>query len=234
MNFQKLQGGMIAGFAMTGLVAALGLGSGLAAVADMGDDKTPTPKSEVQTAENCVWYMTGTPTSLDLKPADSDAIYDGSALAISTGTTLSNISIYMSGNEGSQTNPTACTFYAGTVAPKLTWSIAELEPEFTATDAKDNEDADFNFDFDLDFVLSPSSCNKAFDVTDVVNLSKTNNSVVGIEIDNVNKVTTAGQSCSTSVKAETTIPAIQEVPASAGALYTWTGPTVTITGSTHN
>ncbi|MDR9363659.1 MAG: hypothetical protein RI590_06065, partial [Microbacteriaceae bacterium] len=70
MNVQKLKGGMIAGFAMTGLVASLGLGSGLAAVANVESETSDAPASTVETAENCVWYMTGAPTRLALKPAD--------------------------------------------------------------------------------------------------------------------------------------------------------------------
>lgn len=243
MNFQKLKGGMIAGFAMTGLVASLGLGSGVAAVADMGDDETPQPGSTVQTAENCVWYMTGAPTSLALKPADENAIYDGSELAISTGTTLSEISIYSSGNEGSQAEPTACTFYAGKKAPRLTWQINTSAPKFIATDESDTVDENFNFDFDLTFELdqknkgqSRQTCESAFAVTDV-ELNASSKSVVGIQIEDVDDVTLPiegrNQFCSTSVKAETTIPENSVAPASAGERYTWTGPTVTITGSTH-
>lgn len=243
MNVQKLKGGMIAGFAMTGLVAALGLGSGLAAVANVESGTSDAPASTVETAENCVWYMTGAPTSLALKPADNNAIYDGSELAISTGTDLSDISIYSSGNEGSQESVTDCTFYAGTKAPRLTWSITQSNPKFIATDEAGSEDSNFNFDFDLTFDLDQKNkgqnrqtCEAAFAVTDF-NLNASSKSVVGIQIADVDDVTSPiegrGQSCSTSVKAEATIPEKSVAPASAGEKYTWTGPTVSITGSTH-
>jgi hypothetical protein len=238
MNVQKLKGGMIAGFAMTGLVASLGLGSGLAAVADMGSGTSRTPASTVTTAENCAWYMTGAPTNLALNPEDNNAKYDGSELDISTGT-LDDISIYSSGNKGSQKSVTNCTFYTGTEAPKLTWSITPSNPKFIATYGEaDTVDENFNFDFDLTFDLDEKGgkCDDVFTVTDF-SLKAGSRSVVGIQIADVGDVNSPiesnGQSCSTSVKAKTTIPAISEVPASAGEDYTWTGPTVSITGSTY-
>jgi len=244
MNFQKLKGGLIAGFAMTGLVASLGLGSGLAAVADIDStDTTPEPSSTVQTAENCVWTMTGAPSALNLEPLVDGAVYDGSEMTISTGTSLGEIEIYSSGNEGSQESPTNCTFYGGTEAPKLTWSVAQQNSKFEAT-YEGGTDSDFDFDFALTFDLEDKnsgqnrlSCDAAFKIQDVT-LDTSTTSVIGIQIPDITDVASPiennnGDSCTTTVKAETTIPQKSAAPASPGAEYTWTGPTVTITGSTY-
>lgn len=199
-------------------------------------------ESIITTEEECTWVMMNAPSSLTLAPSDASAEYEGVALDIQA--TVTNFDVHSTGNldtTPSLTEHNECTFYGTGNVTRPIVSMAIGDGDFTATYGGT---ADTGLDFSLD-------ADNAFDIAWVgddcavkwtqsgLNLHATALTGTAVTIPVIGDVTdpvvdaVAGSNdrCQDDLSFTVTIPANMK-PASPGADYTWTGPTLTTTLST--
>lgn len=259
MNKNKAIGAALTGFAATGLIAALGMGSSLAAVAEQGTSDTDpvvsSTSSEVLTEEACTWYMLGAPSAISLAAGfESDGAggfttvpqeYVGQDLVVSSAlgdTSDLSLNVYQSGNftPGSATTTSECTFYSPTNAPVITFTVADTD--FDATYGAGTADTTQNFTASetkpLSVGLVGQNCDAKWTVSSATSLYSTVLTGMGMTIADTSDVTVpaaadAGDRCVSDMTVSTTIPGGMGEPAAAGQTYTWTGPTLQIIRTTH-
>jgi len=103
-----------------GALAVTGVVAGAGAQADpIPDDPDAATSADVDTKELCIWYVSDVPGEVALTPAAGvDALYDGAEMALTSGETLSDVEIFVSGNNPNSESPDGtidahrdCTFY---------------------------------------------------------------------------------------------------------------------------
>ena len=199
--------------------------------------------SEIVTEEECTWVMMNAPSSLALEPAVSGTEYEGVALDISV--TSTDFDVHSTGNL--DTTPTLdshneCTFYGEGNVTRPVVSMTIGDGDFTATYDSGTADAALDFELDadnaLDIAWSGDDCDAIWTQSGL-NLHATGLTGTLITIPLIANVTDpvadglAGSNdrCVDDIGFTVTIPANMK-PASPGATYTWTGPTLTTALST--
>ena len=254
MNKRKALGAALITLSAPGLIAALAWAPAASGDPITESDTQPaaTTTSTVVTEEECTWYMLGAPSDFVMLPgvdgAGPDLIeYTGEALQLSA-TLASNLNVYSSGNVnvGSATTNSECTFYGNVVRPVVTMSVTDtiFDATYGGTDdntldfTADAADDTFAITLTADAQCSTDGWNVAspgfYDDGSTPVLSVTAMDLPLVSVTSP-VATDAGDRCkTTAMAASVTIPAAGAgvKPASPGATYTWTGPTVTTTLST--
>jgi len=197
--------------------------------------------SSILTEEECTWVMLNAPSNFELEAA-SGAEYEGVALTVSATTT--NFDVHSTGNL--DTSPTIdshneCTFYGEGNVTRPTVAMTIGDGDFTAAYSGTADAAlDFELDADnaLDIAWSATDCDAIW-TQSALNLhaSALTGTLLTIPlIANVTDPVADGLSgsndrCLDDIEFEVIIPANMK-PASPGATYTWTGPTLTTALST--
>ena len=202
----------------------------------LGEDASMS--SSIVTEEECTWYLLNAPTELALVPADPDAEYEGEALDISA--TVSDFNVHSSGNVngGTTTTHAECTFYGTGNVSRPIVDLTISDAAFDATYGVDNTaDAEVSFSLNagnaLDFSWGGAVCDDKWTKA-TVNLhadALTDTFLTITQVANVTDPVADGDPgsndrCIDTVTIGVTIPADMK-PASPGAEYTWTGPTLT-------
>lgn len=256
MNKRKALGAALITLSAPGLIAMLAWAPAASGDPVRTTDSQPTAAatSTVVTEEECTWYMLGAPADFVMLPGweggvvDSERIeYTGQSLALSA-TLASNLNVYSSGNVnvGTASTNSECTFYGNVVRPVVTMSV--LDTVFDATyGGTDDNTLDFTADaaddtFTISLTADAQCATDNWNVTspgfyDTGTTNVLNVVAMDLPIVHVTSpvATNAGDRCQmTEMTASVTIPAASSgvKPASPGATYTWTGPTITTTLST--
>ena len=199
--------------------------------------------SEITTEEECTWVMLNAPSDFELEPSDAGAEYEGVALSISA--TITNFDVHSTGNL--DTSPTIdshneCTFYGEGNVTRPIVSMTIGDGEFTATYASGTADVALDFELDgdnaLDIAWSGVDCDAIWTQSGL-NLHATALTGTLLTIPVIGNVTDpvadglpgSNDRCLEDIGFTVTIPANMK-PASPGATYTWTGPTLTTALST--
>jgi hypothetical protein len=227
--------------AVTGVVA----GAGAQADPDGGEADT---SADVDTKELCIWYVSGVADEVALSPsAGADALYDGAQMELTSGASLSNVSIFVSGNNPLAESPGTidahrdCTFYG--LNEGIAFKAALSAGGFTASSGANDDDVmDFEQTDGLPFLYNATnsdSCRSgaAGDEDDWSSADLTATSTAGIEATTIAALakadTVARQSdtdgensaCVVAQVATVSIPA-DKTPTYPGTDYSFVGPTL--------
>jgi hypothetical protein len=246
MKARKLLGGLMV-TVCSGLLVASQFGAGVVGAEPADEDpNNAATSSEIETKELCIWYVEGVAASFSMSAAAGEpAEYDGTEYALTSGDTIGDVNIYVSGNEtpASKDAHADCTFYGA--AQGIAYKGAIAAGGFTAAaTGGDDDDMDFDPTADLPLTLdvTKESCRSLGAVggddswsegdlvaddasgvaaTSLVSLTKAN--VVSPQSDTnaENSACTAGHVLTVTVPANLT-------PNYAGQNYTLTGPTFTL------
>ena len=246
MKARKLLGGLMV-TVCSGLLVASQFGAGVVGAEPADEDPNDaTTSSDIETKELCIWYVDGVSASFSMSAAAGEPLeYDGTEYALTSGDTISDVNIYVSGNEtaASKDAHADCTFYGA--AEGIAYQGAIAAGGFTAATAAGYDDDDMDFDPTADLPLTldveKESCrsgaaglgdswseadlvkvnNEAVAATSLVSLAK--NDVVSpqSDTDGENSACTAGHVLTVSVPENLT-------PNFPGQDYTLTGPTFTL------
>lgn len=215
--------------------------------APVANAETAGVSSSIATIENCKWFMAGIPGSIAMT-ASNDAQFNGDALSVST--TITSPTLGLSGSVSSiiAGDPgTECSFYNYVLNASVSAEITSFsfEASYGPTGTETDDDG---MDFELgtvdgvttflSFELDATSCNPAgadgwrntgFEFTAPAKVELFAYISVTDEYD-------AGDApiCAPSTIVSLEIPARNSVPAGAGELYTFAGPTVTFTSTPSN
>jgi hypothetical protein len=232
-------------------IGALAL-TGMASVA-AGTDPIPntdaTTSAAVDTKELCVWYVSGVAGDVALIPdAGADTLYDGTVMDLTSGDTMTDVQIYVSGNDpdeeggGTIDAHRDCTFYG--VAEGISFQ-AELEAgSFLATDGDDARDEDMDFapgdESSLVYDATGDGCRSGADGTGndwtIVDLEAVNGGGVAATAiatlavaDVVAQQSDTNEQNSACIVSQVVTVSVPDdlTPASPGTNYTFTGPTLT-------
>jgi len=245
MKARKLLGGLMVTVCSGLLVASQFGAANVGAQVDPGGD-TAESSSEIDTKELCIWYVSGVAGSFSMAAAAGEPTeYDGTEYDLTSGTSIADVNIYVSGNEtaASKDAHADCTFYGA--AEGIAYKGAIAAGGFTAAAATGGDDNDMDFapsaGLPLTLDITKDSCRsgaagaddlwsdgdlEAVDAdgvlaTDLVALLKAN--VVSPQSD------TDGQNsaCTVDHVLTVTVPA-NLTPNYPGQNYTLTGPTFTL------
>ena len=228
--------------AVTGVVAGAGAQDN-----PVGD--TADTSADVDTKELCIWYVNGVSDEVALTPvAGADALYDGAEMGLTSGASLSDVSIFVSGN-----NPLAgapgtidahrdCTFYGANEG--IAFRAALSAAGFTATGGDNQLDIamDFNQSAELPFLYDATNdgcrsgatgeltqwtsgdltatTTEAVAATDIAKLTKVNTVARQSDTDGQNSACVVEQVVTVSIPANQT-------PTYPGTDYSFEGPTLT-------
>ena len=245
MKVRRLLGGLMV-TACSGLlvVSQLGAANVGAQSNPVGDDAESS--SEIETKELCIWYVNGVAASFSMSAAEGmPAEYDGTEYELTSGTSIDDVNIYVSGNEtpASKDAHADCTFYGA--AEGIAYQGAIAAGGFTAAAETGGNDDDMDFspteELPLTLAISKDNCRSgvaggsdAWSEADLVaedadGVAAT--SLVGLAKDNVvsPQSDTDGQNSACTVEHVLTVsvPAGQ-TPKFPGQDYTLTGPTFTL------
>ena len=199
--------------------------------------------SSILTEEECTWVMLNAPSNLELEPSVSGTEYEGVALDISV--TSADFDVHSTGNL--DTSPTIdshneCTFYGEGNVTRPIVSMTIGDGDFAAAYGSGTADAALDFELDADNALaiawSGDDCDAIW-TQSALNLHATALTGTLITIPLIGNVTdpvadglaNSNDRCLDDIEFEVIIPANMK-PASPGATYTWTGPTLTTALST--
>lgn len=230
----------------SGLLVASQLGAAnVGAQANPGGDDAET-SSDIETKELCIWYVDGVAASFSMSAADGmPAEYDGTEYDLTSGTSIGDVNIYVSGNEtaASKNAHADCTFYGA--AEGIAYQGAIAAGGFTAAAATGGDDDDMDFSpsagLPLTLAITKDSCrsgeNGGSDSWTAANLVAAN--AAGVATTNLVALTKAnvvspqsdtdGQNSACTVEHVLTVsvPA-EQTPSYPGQDYTLTGPTFTL------
>lgn len=239
-----------------GALAVTGVVAGAGAQEDpVPADPNADTSAAVDTKELCIWYVSAVPGAVALTPAAGvDALYDGAEMELTSGDTLSDVEIFVSGN-----NPLAetagtidahrdCTFYGQNegIAFKAELSGAdEGEEAFIATGGESALDPEMDFTQTAELPLlfdatNSESCRSGADGSEdnwsTDDLTSTSSGAVaattiaGLTKDNTVAIQSdedgENSACVVSQVVTVSIPANQ-TPAYPGTNYSFAGPTLT-------
>lgn len=245
MKARKLLGGLMVTVCSGLLVASQFGAANVGAQVDPGGDEAES-SSDIETKELCIWYVNGVAGSFSMTAADGEpAEYDGTEYDLTSGTSIADVNIYVSGNEtpASKDEHADCTFYGA--AEGIAYQGAIAAGGFTAAAETGGDDNDMDFSptalLPLTLGVTKESCRSGADgsgdswseadlvaddasgveATSLVSLTKAN--VVSPQSDEngQNSACTAGHVLTVSVPADLT-------PNFPGQDYTLTGPTFTL------
>jgi len=146
-----------------GALAVTGVVAGAGAQDNPGGDDADT-SAAVDTKELCIWYVSGVAGEVALTPAaGAEALYDGAEMELTSGESLSNVSIFVSGNNplgeeaGTIDAHRDCTFYGDNEG--IAFKAALSAAGFTATGGADELDPAMNFaqTADLPFIYDATN-----------------------------------------------------------------------------
>ena len=251
MKARKFLGGLMVTVCSGLLVASQFGAANVGAQADpVGDEAEAS--SDIETKELCIWYVNGVADAFSMSPAAGEpAEYDGTAYDLTSGDSITDVNIYVSGNEtaASKDAHAPCTFYGSPEG--IAYQAAIAEGGFTAAVTSGDlqgPDAAMNF---IPTTGSPllltvaeaeeGACRSgetgAGDAWAFTNVSKTGEAAVLatdlVELAKADVWTpqsdTAGQNsaCTASHVLTVTVPA-DKTPTQPGKNYTLTGPTYTL------
>lgn len=245
MKVRKLLGGLMV-TVCSGLLVASQFGVvNVGAQDDPDGDEAPS-SSDIETKELCIWYVAGVSDSFSMSAADGmPAEYDGTEYDLTSGTSIGDVSIYVSGNEtpASKDAHADCTFYGA--AEGIAYQGAIAAGGFTAAAETGGDDNDMDFSptegLPLTLDIEKGSCRSgasgigdAWSEADLVADDATGvlaTSLVGLaKADVVSPQSdTDGQNSACTVEHVLTVsvPAGQ-TPRFPGQDYTLTGPTFTL------
>jgi hypothetical protein len=232
-----------------GALAVTGVVAGAGAQEDPDGDTADT-SADVDTKELCIWYVSGVEDGVALTPAaGADALYDGAEMALTSGDTLSDVEIFVSGN-----NPLAeaagtidahrdCTFYGQNEG--IAFKAALSGEGFIATGGATQLDPAMNFDqtVDLPFLYdatNSASCRSGADggedswssddltatstavveATTIAALTKANTVAIQSDEDGENSACVVSQLVTVSIP-------VGQTPTYPGTDYSFEGPTLT-------
>lgn len=240
MNKRKLAGVLVAALSLPVLMATIS--------APVANAETAGVSSSVATIENCKWFMAGIPGSIAMT-ASNDAQFNGDALSVST--TIQSPTLGLSGSVSSiiAGDPgTECSFYNYVLNASVSAEITSFsfEASYGAT-GTENEDDSMDFQLGtvdgvttfLSFELNATSCDTDA-ATGWTNTGINLTAPAKVELFAYTNTSTdeygAGDApiCAPSTIVSLEIPARDSVPAGAGELYTFAGPTVTFTSTPSN
>jgi len=230
----------------SGLLVASQFGAANVGAQDDPDGDEAVASSEIETKELCIWYVAGVAESFSMSAADGmPAEYDGTEYDLTSGTSIGDVNIYVSGNEtpASKDAHADCTFYGAAEGIAYQGAIAAGGFTAAAETGGDDDDMDFSPTLALPLTLDitkdgcRSGVNGGSDswsaadlvadddagvaATNLVALAKAD--VVSPQSDTnaQNSACTVAHVLTVSVPAELT-------PAFPGQDYTLTGPTFTL------
>lgn len=239
MNKKKLAGVLVGALSLPVLLATIS--------APVANAETAGVSSSVATIENCKWFMAGIPGSIAMT-ASNDAQFNGDALSVST--TIASPTLGLSGSVSSiiAGDPgTECSFYNYVVNASVSAEITSysFEASYGATGTETDDDG---MDFELgtvgdvttflSFELDATSCDTDA-ATGWTNTGINFTAPAKVELfayASTDDEYAAGDApiCAPSTIVSLEIPARDSVPAGAGELYTFAGPTVTFTSTPSN
>ena len=224
MNQKKIGAGLMA-LAFPVIALSLSVGSANAA----------SVESTVTAMDVCQWKVAGVPTTITLSSASK---YVGTALVVSSATT-DTVQVRLSGSVDNWTSgdaeSTECTFYnnQASVALNVAMSSTSVRATYPGVGGVATEDPLLSFSVGAEkpFTISAASnCEASFTVSrSTINLTgdpattmvSRNHSTLGNDY-----LPGAAPKCSISTGYSLTIPAINGVPASPGAVYSFSGGSV--------
>ena len=252
MNIRKVVGGLMV-TACSGLLVASQFGAAnVGAQADPSGDEAAA-SSDIDTKELCIWYVNGVADSFSMSPAEGEpAEYDGTAYSLTSGTSIADVNIYVSGNETTpalKDTHAPCTFYGAAegIAYQAEIGTGGFTAAVTSGDLQGPDNA-MNFIPTADSPLllavteaeegaCRSGATGSGDAWVFANISKTSTSAVSatdlVTLAKADVYTpqsdTAGQNsaCTASHVLTVTVPA-EKTPTQPGKNYTLTGPTYTL------
>jgi len=245
MKARKLLGGLMVTVCSGLLVASQFGAANVGAQADPSGDEAES-SSDIETKELCIWYVDGVAPSFSMTAADGmPAEYDGTQYDLTSGDTIGDVNIYVSGNEtaASKDAHADCTFYGA--AEGIAYQGAIAAGGFTAAAETGGDDNAMDFEptalLPLTLDVTKESCRSGANggsdlwsegdleaddaagvlATDLVALSKANVVSPQSDTDGQNSACTAGHVLTVSVPRDLT-------PNFPGQDYTLTGPTFTL------
>lgn len=245
MKVRKIIGGLMVTVCSGLLVASQFGAANVSAQADPGGD-TAESSSDIETKELCIWYVNGVADSFSMTAADGEPTeYDGTAYDLTSGESIGDVNIYVSGNEtaASKDAHADCTFYGA--AEGIAYSGAIAAGGFTAEAATGGDDNNMDFDpsvgLPLTLDLSKDSCRSgvagggdAWSLNDLVAEDATGvgaTSLVALQKADVvspqSDVDTENSACTVGHVLTVTVPA-NLTPTYPGQNYTLTGPSFTL------
>lgn len=245
MKVRKLLGGLMVTVCSGLLVASqLGAANVGAQANPVGDDAESS--SDIETKELCIWYVNGVAASFSMSAAEGEpAEYDGTEYDLTSGTTIDDVNIYVSGNEtpASKDAHADCTFYGAAEGIAYQGAIAAGGFTAAAETGGDDDDMDFSPSAELPLTLDitkdgcRSGVNGGSDSWTVADLVAANaagvstTSLVGLTKANVvsPQSDTDGQNSACTVEHVLTVSVPADLtPNYPGQDYTLTGPTFTL------
>lgn len=254
MKARKLLGGLMV-TACSGLLVASQFGPTIVGAQTNPPICDPVPEggcpdttssSDIETKELCIWYVNGVADSFSMSAADGEPDeYDGTEYDLTSGTSIADVNIYVSGNESpaSKDEHADCTFYGA--AEGIAYQGAIAAGGFTAAAETGGDDNAMDFApseaLPLTLAITKESCRSGATgsgdswseadlvaddasgvaATSLVSLSKANVVSPQSDTDGQNSACTAGHVLTVSVPADQT-------PTYPGQDYTLTGPTFTL------
>lgn len=190
--------------------------------------------STVEAKDQCEWGIGGFTGNLTLS---SETKYEGEALAVSA--TITGLTLGLSGaldeNNGISGSSTECSFYNDPQQGIARFTLGETTSFAASYGAGVDDD-------DMDFTLTQGNgLDLAADDDDIASCTGFSNNDADFRnaaddediflMSSVNNLYGAGSGprCSPSIVVSTTIPASTGAPAGAGQIYSFSGPSLTIT-----
>jgi len=231
----------------SGLLVASQFGAAnLGAQPDPPGNPEAESSSDIETKELCIWYVDGVAESFSMVAADDmPAEYDGTQYDLTSGTSIGDVNIYVSGNEtaASKDEHADCTFYGAAEGIAYQGAIAAGGFTAEAEEGGNDDEMDFSPTEELPLTLAitkdlcRSGANGAADSWSAANLVADDNAGVAatnlVALAKLNVVSpqsdTDGENSACTVEHVLTVTVPAELtPAYAGQDYTLTGPTFTL------
>jgi len=230
----------------SGLLVASQFGAANVGAQDDPDGDDAVASSEIETKELCIWYVAGVAASFSMSAAEGmPAEYDGTEYDLTSGTSIDDVNIYVSGNEtaASKNAHADCTFYGA--AEGIAYQGAIAEGRFTAATDTGQDDDDMDFSpsegLPLTLAITKDACrsgeNGGSDSWTAANLVAENDTGVAatnlVALAKANVVSpqsdTDGQNSACTVEHVLTVSVPEgQTPNYPGRDYTLTGPTFTL------